>query len=183
MLVAFEVAVERRVGRDERLLVFGNGVGDGLLAVAFGIDGQELGRERFVLGEAGGDFLEGGRTHFYRIERRTGGLVGQGGGASVPELDEVEHGVVNKWRIWWVQAEGVVGFLNAYQKYGNARYLEISHALWEYIKNNIIDPREGGEWYSQVDEQGNYAKFKPEVDPWKCPYHNGRMCLEVIKRS
>ncbi len=97
--------------------------------------------------------------------------------------NEVEHGVVNKWRIWWVQAEGVVGFLNAYQKYGNARYLEISHALWEYIKNNIIDPREGGEWYSQVDEQGNYAKFKPEVDPWKCPYHNGRMCLEVIKRS
>ncbi len=97
--------------------------------------------------------------------------------------NEVEHGVVNKWRIWWVQAEGVVGFLNAYQKYDNARYLDISHALWEYIKNNIIDPREGGEWYSQVDEQGNYAKFKPEVDPWKCPYHDGRMCLEVIKRS
>ena len=97
--------------------------------------------------------------------------------------NEVEHGVVNKWRIWWVQAEGVVGFLNAYQKYDNARYLDISHALWEYIKGNIIDPREGGEWYSQVDEQGNYAKFKPEVDPWKCPYHDGRMCLEVIKRS
>lgn len=97
--------------------------------------------------------------------------------------NEVEHGVVNKWRIWWVQAEGVVGFLNAYQKYDNARYIDISHALWEYIKGNIIDPREGGEWYSQVDEQGNYAKFKPEVDPWKCPYHDGRMCLEVIKRS
>ena len=97
--------------------------------------------------------------------------------------NEVEHGIVNKWRIWWVQAEGVVGFLNAYQKYDNARYLDISHALWEYIKGNIIDPREGGEWYSQVDEQGNYAKFKPEVDPWKCPYHDGRMCLEVIKRS
>ena len=97
--------------------------------------------------------------------------------------NEVEHGVVNKWRIWWVQAEGVVGFLNAYQKYDNARYLDISHALWEYIKGNIIDPREGGEWYSQVGEQGNYAKFKPEVDPWKCPYHDGRMCLEVIKRS
>lgn len=97
--------------------------------------------------------------------------------------NEVEKGVVNTWRIWWVQAEGVVGFLNAYQRYENANYLEISRKLWDYIKNNIVDKRDGGEWYSQVDENGKQAEFKPIVDPWKCPYHNGRMCLEVIKRS
>lgn len=98
-------------------------------------------------------------------------------------LNESENGVVNTWRIWWVQAETVVGFLNGYQKgYGGKEYLEIAENVWQYIKEHIIDKREGGEWYSQVDENGNYAKFKPTVDPWKCPYHNGRMCLEAMRR-
>lgn len=96
--------------------------------------------------------------------------------------NERDKDKINKWRIWWVEAEGVVGFLNASQRYGDPEYRRISEALWDYIKNNIVDKREGGEWFSQVDENGNYAKFKPTVDPWKCPYHNGRMCLEVIKR-
>lgn len=98
-------------------------------------------------------------------------------------LNESENGVVNTWRIWWVQAETVVGFLNAYQKgYGGKEYLEIAENVWKYIRNHIIDKREGGEWFSQVDAKGDYAKFKPTVDPWKCPYHNGRMCLEAMRR-
>ena len=98
-------------------------------------------------------------------------------------LNESENGVVNTWRIWWVQAETVVGFLNAYQKgYGGKEYLEIAENVWKYIQNHIIDKREGGEWFSQVDAKGDYAKFKPTVDPWKCPYHNGRMCLEAMRR-
>lgn len=101
-------------------------------------------------------------------------------GSLLNERDKTE---INTWRIWWVQAEGVVGFLNAYQKYENAEYMDIARNIWEYIKKEIIDRREGGEWFSQVDENGNPAKFKPTVDPWKCPYHNGRMCLEIIKRS
>lgn len=97
--------------------------------------------------------------------------------------NECVNGEINKWRIWWVQAEAVVGFLNAVQRYKNPEYRKISETIWQYIKANIVDKREGGEWHSQVDEQGNYADFKPVVEPWKCPYHNGRMCLEVIKRE
>ncbi len=98
-------------------------------------------------------------------------------------LNESENGVVNTWRIWWVQAETVVGFINAYQRgYGDAEYMDIASNVWEYIKNNIIDKREGGEWHSQLDESGKFAEFKPVVDPWKCPYHNGRMCIEAISR-
>ncbi len=97
--------------------------------------------------------------------------------------NERENEKISKIHVWWVQAEGVVGFLNAYQKYGNAEYMDISRALWEYIKKDIIDKRPGGEWYSQIEEDGKPAGFKAMVDPWKCPYHNGRMCLEVIKRS
>lgn len=98
-------------------------------------------------------------------------------------LNERENDKINKWRIWWVQAEGVVGFLNGFQRYGNTEYYEIARSIWDYIKDSIIDKRQGGEWFSQVDENGEYAKFKATVDPWKCPYHNGRMCLEVIKRE
>lgn len=97
-------------------------------------------------------------------------------------LNERENDKINTWRIWWVQAESVVGFLNAYQRYGDSEYEHISRSVWNYIKEKIIDMREGGEWYSQVDENGTPADFKPAVDPWKCPYHNGRMCLEVIER-
>lgn len=97
-------------------------------------------------------------------------------------LNERENDKINKWRIWWVQAESVVGFLNGYQRYGNEKYLKIAESVWDYIKNHLVDKRKGGEWYSQIDENGNPAEFKATVDPWKCPYHNGRMCLEAIKR-
>ncbi len=98
-------------------------------------------------------------------------------------LNERENDKINTWRIWWVQAETVVGFLNAYQRgYGNDEYLDIASNVWNFIKGNIIDKREGGEWHSQLDDSMRYAEFKPVVDPWKCPYHNGRMCIEAIER-
>lgn len=98
-------------------------------------------------------------------------------------LNERENDKINTWRIWWVQAETVVGFLNAYQRgYGNDEYLDIASNVWDFIKDNIIDKREGGEWHSQLDDSMKYAEFKPVVDPWKCPYHNGRMCIEAIER-
>lgn len=97
--------------------------------------------------------------------------------------NEREGNKINKWRIWWVQAEAIVGFLNGYQRYGNAEYLKIAHTIWDYTKEFIVDKRQGGEWYSQVDENNGFDQSKPTVDPWKCPYHNGRMCLEVILRD
>ncbi len=97
--------------------------------------------------------------------------------------NERDKDKISRIHVWWVQAEGVVGFMNAWQKYGEQRYLDISDELWENIKAEIIDKREGGEWYSQILEDGKPDKAKPTVDPWKCPYHNGRMCLEVMKRS
>lgn len=97
--------------------------------------------------------------------------------------NERDKDKISRIHVWWVQAEGVIGFMNAWQKYGEQRYLDISKALWENIKSEIIDRREGGEWYSQILEDGKPDKAKPTVDPWKCPYHNGRMCIEVMKRS
>ncbi len=97
-------------------------------------------------------------------------------------LNEAENGVQDPTRVWWVQAEAVVGFVNGWQKNPREkRYLEAAEAVWEYIKAHLIDPREGSEWFWAVDENGKPLE-KPIVEPWKCPYHNGRMCMEVIRR-
>lgn len=97
--------------------------------------------------------------------------------------NECEKGVVNTHRIWWVQAETVIGFLNGYQKDPSKKeYLEAAEAEWQFIKDYVIDKRSGSEWYWEVDENGKPYPDRPIVEPWKCPYHNGRMCMEVMKR-
>ena len=103
--------------------------------------------------------------------------------ASGSLLNERDKDKINTWRIWWVQAETVIGFMNAYQKhYGGKEYFEISSSVWKFIQEHIIDKRPGGEWHSQIDDNWKPADFKPMVDPWKCPYHNGRMCMEMMRR-
>ncbi len=97
--------------------------------------------------------------------------------------NECEKGVVNTHRIWWVQAETVVGFLNGWQKNPDKpEYLEAVRAEWAFIKEHVIDKRNGSEWFWEVDAEGKPFEGRPIVEPWKCPYHNGRMCFEVIKR-
>lgn len=98
-------------------------------------------------------------------------------------LNEAENGVQDTTRVWWVQAETVVGFINAWQKNpGEQFWLEGARDVWEYIKEYLIDKREGSEWFWSVDKNGRPIE-KPIVEPWKCPYHNGRMCIEVIRRA
>ncbi|MCM1558898.1 MAG: AGE family epimerase/isomerase [Butyrivibrio sp.] len=98
--------------------------------------------------------------------------------------DECERGVVNTHRIWWVQAESVIGFLNGYQKDGSHReYLEAALNQWEFILKYVADSRSGSEWFWEVDEEGKPYPDRPIVEPWKCPYHNGRMCMEILKRA
>lgn len=97
--------------------------------------------------------------------------------------NECEKGVVNTHRIWWVQAETVIGFLNGYRKDPSRKeYLEAAESEWQFIKDYVIDKRAGSEWYWEVDENGKPYPDRPIVEPWKCPYHNGRMCMEVLKR-
>ena len=97
--------------------------------------------------------------------------------------NECEKGVVNEHRVWWVQAEAIVGFLNGYEKDSQKKeYLEAAESIWEFIKEHVMDKREGSEWFWEVDKEGKPYEGRPIVEPWKCPYHNGRMCMEVIRR-
>ena len=83
---------------------------------------------------------------------------------------------------WWVQAENVVGWFNIYQHFGDVSALDKADRCWEYIKQNLID-RENGEWHWSRHADGTLNLVDDKAGFWKCPYHNSRMCLEVIERS
>lgn len=88
-------------------------------------------------------------------------------------------GHVRTQRSWWEQAETVVGYLNAFELTGDDTYLDKSIACWDFIKKNFIDYKNGG-WFSNVSEKGEPGGDKAGF--WICPYHNGRMCMEIIER-
>ncbi len=94
--------------------------------------------------------------------------------------NESENGVVNTSSIWWVQAEALLGFMNAYRHTGEEKFKDAYMSQWRYIRDVLSDKREGSEWFWSVREDGT-PDPKPIVEPWKCPYHNGRMCLKVIR--
>jgi len=95
--------------------------------------------------------------------------------------NEIVEGKTDAKRIWWVQAETMVGMANLWKKTGDPALIEKMDALWAYIQNRIVDPRPGGEWFAEIDASGKPLEL-PIADPWKAPYHNGRMCLELMKR-
>ena len=94
----------------------------------------------------------------------------------------LSEGTVDDDLHWWVQAETVVGFLNIYQHFHDDSALERALRCWQYIKENLID-RENGEWYWSRHHDGSLNTIDDKAGFWKCPYHNSRMCLEILERS
>lgn len=82
---------------------------------------------------------------------------------------------------WWPQAEAMVGFFNAYELTDDLDYLHKVMNCWEFTQQNIID-RQQGEWIWSVAADGTKNVTDDKAGFWKCPYHNGRMCLEIIER-
>ena len=82
---------------------------------------------------------------------------------------------------WWVQAENVVGHVNLYQYFGDEAALDTAVKCWQFIKNCLVD-REHGEWHWSLMPDGTVNRRDDKAGFWKCPYHNGRMCMEIIER-
>lgn len=94
---------------------------------------------------------------------------------------------------WWLQAENLVGFMNAYQLTGEEKYWDTVELAWDFIDRYVIDHK-GGEWFTKVnrlgvpfleepaDDPSPYYRNDWKIDPWKCPYHNGRAMLEMAER-
>ncbi len=96
-------------------------------------------------------------------------------------INESENGVKDYTRVWWVQVEAMVGYLNAYERTHDESFLNIVNNLMTYTMKNMVDPREGGEWYWSIEPNGKPTE-RSVIEPWKTPYHNGRFCLEFMKR-
>ncbi len=106
------------------------------------------------------------------------GLASNGGmiyekNASEEHLDGDFH--------WWVQAETVVGYFNLWDSFGSQDGLERALRCWDFIKENLID-RENGEWFWSLRADGTVNRSDDKAGFWKCPYHNGRMCMEIIEQ-
>ena len=103
-------------------------------------------------------------------------------------------GTYDDSRQWWVQAETVVGNLwlcgrfpqGAQQptvvmssEVETSQPLQVAIAAWTYIKDNLVDPVDG-EWWWAILPDGSKDMSQPKAGFWKCPYHNTRMCLQVL---
>ena len=93
----------------------------------------------------------------------------------------LDAGTVDDDLHWWVQAENVVGWMNIYQYFGDEDALQKALHGWEYIKQNLID-KENGEWYWSRHKDGSLNLDDDHAGFWKCPYHNSRMCMEILER-
>jgi cellobiose epimerase len=82
---------------------------------------------------------------------------------------------------WWPQTEAVVGFWNTWQLTGENKFREAAIRCWSFIKNFLID-KKNGEWHWRTDRNGVPVLSEDKAGPWKAPYHNSRMCMEMLKR-
>src|SRR5665213_2922395 len=96
------------------------------------------------------------------------------------EMDRKKNQLI-KEKHWWTQAEALIGLCNAWELSGNLRYRNALLRNWQFIKKYIID-HEKGEWYWGVDQHHNIMEGQDKMGTWKCPYHNARACIQLLKR-
>jgi mannobiose 2-epimerase len=101
------------------------------------------------------------------------------GGGIIHEVSPQK--IINPNKEWWPQAEAVVGFYNAYQLSEEPKFLEAAINSWDYIQNKFIDIKSGG-WFTRLLADGSVDHSSLKIGPWECPYHESRMCFEMIDR-
>jgi mannobiose 2-epimerase len=87
--------------------------------------------------------------------------------------------ITNPTKDWWPQAETLVGMFNAWQISKEPRFLDATLACWEFTQKSIIDKKYGDWYFSAAPSHPDDAL---KVSEWKAPYHNGRACMELVKR-
>jgi mannobiose 2-epimerase len=97
-----------------------------------------------------------------------------------------EGRMVDPNKHWWAQAEAVVGFYNAWQVSGREHFRTAAYRVWKYIEDKIVD-KVHGEWHAKLKPDGTPWKAEDDADAclvgaWKCPYHNARVCFEMLER-
>jgi mannobiose 2-epimerase len=94
--------------------------------------------------------------------------------------EKLTDGTYDDSRQWWVQAETVVGNLWLWKFHGETLSADKALKCWDYIREHLLDEKDG-EWWWAVLPDGSLDKAQPKAGFWKCPYHNTRMCLQVLQ--
>ena len=94
----------------------------------------------------------------------------------------MDTGNIDRQRQWWVMCETIIGHINLFQYFNDAEALDIALKCWEFTKSHLID-YDHGEWHWSIDDNGVVNLKDDKAGFWKCPYHNSRMCLELIERN
>jgi mannobiose 2-epimerase len=129
-----------------------------------------------VLGDR--DLIARSKTVAVEVARAT---LAEGMDADGGMLSEAgPKGLTNTHKEWWQQAESVTGYFNAYQLSGSTQFLQASKHSWDFIDAHVIDHTHG-EWYNLLARNGTVLS-SDKVSLWKCPYHDGRCCMEMIER-
>ena len=104
-------------------------------------------------------------------------------------VNEAENGIVDTTRVWWVQAEAVVGFINGWQKCpDHMEYLDAAKDIWNYISTYLVDNRAGSEWYWALDKNRKPMKadcgaMEMSVSQWKNVYRSDQEDAEACINS
>ena len=103
----------------------------------------------------------------------------QSDGSLIYEKDRAT-GRVNDSRSWWAQAETIVGYFDAWETSGQEKFLDYAINCWNYTRDHFIDKTNGG-WFQIVNPNGEVRRGD-KAGHWVCPYHNGRMAMEIMER-
>lgn len=117
----------------------------------------------------------------YDVQKKAIAIAGR----TLAEGIDQDHGIFNTPKDfnkdWWPQAEAVVGFLNAWKISQQAYFLNTAINSWHFIQEYLLDIK-NGEWFWAWNADGKPDTWNDKAGPWKCPYHNSRTCMEMIKR-
>ena len=85
---------------------------------------------------------------------------------------------------WWEQCETIIGYTNIYRRFGDEESKRIAERCWQATQQYFID-YEHGEWweYPRLPYTSTPLHLYSQADKagfWKCPYHNSRLCLQII---
>ncbi len=89
-------------------------------------------------------------------------------------------GKIDKSRIWWVQAEALVGFLNAHELSGDPAFFDAFAKVWSFVRRHHRESSGEWRWWSSLDPVAANRSYKAGF--WKGPYHNGRSMIEAGDR-
>ncbi len=81
---------------------------------------------------------------------------------------------------FWQQAEGMVGFLDAYQLTGDKKYFDAFKNIHDFVFNKMIN-WEQGDWFALLDEDGTII-WDYMGTSWKVFYHTVRGTCLVVKK-